>query len=249
MKYFIISDIHANLEALDAVLQEARGETMICLGDVVGYGPDPVACIHRIRQLDIPSLMGNHDKAQLDLDQLRYFNPLARISAMLTSQELSETDMTWLSTRPEELIRDDLYFTHSSPYDPSRFYYLMPGDTASPYLILSFAKLAPLGISTAFVGHTHIPGIFTMSEEGRIRYVAMVPGQVHRLDEHRQHIINCPSVGQPRNHHSEAQYVLFDSETLTVELIGVPYDIPLTTQKMRQAGIPEELWRRLLEGI
>lgn len=249
MKYFIISDIHGNLEALDAVLQEVGDETLLCLGDVIGYGPDSPACIRRIRELKIPCLMGNHDKVQLDLGQLRYFNPLARLSAVLTSQDLSPADLDWLTTLPEELILDDLYFTHSSPYETSKFYYLRPGDTSSPYLILSFSKLAPLGITTAFVGHTHVPGIFTSTDKGRIHYQAMEPGNLYQLQKNRQHIINCPSVGQPRNRHPEAQFVVFDDSELSVELRSVPYDIPLTAQKMRDAGIPEELWKRLVEGI
>lgn len=248
MKYFIISDIHGNLEALEAVLAEVRDETLLCLGDVIGYGPDSSACISRIRELNIPCLMGNHDKVQLDPDQLRLFNPMARLSASLTRGNLSREDMDWLQMLPEEVIRDDLYFTHSSPYGASKFYYLLPGETGSPYLILSFTKMAPLDINAAFIGHTHVPGIFTRREDGRISYQPMLPGNVYQLEDNLQHIINCPSTGQPRNGYPEAQYVVFDTLDQTVDLRSVPYNISLTAQKMRDAGIPDELWQRLMNG-
>lgn len=248
MKYLIISDIHANLEALEAVLKEAGSEMLICLGDVIGYGPDPSSCIQLIRAHDILCILGNHDNVQLDPGQLTRFNPLASRSAAITHEALGEEDLFWISTLPEEIIINDLYFTHSSPYDAKQFHYLKPYDTASPYLLLSFSKLAPLGISTAFVGHTHIPGIFSRSAQGAVKYTAMKPGQVFDLEKDCLYIINCPSVGQPRNHHTEAQYAIYDDISNRVEFKSVPYDISLTSEKMRKNGIPEELWKRLAIG-
>lgn len=248
MKYFIISDIHSNLEALTATLATLRDETLMVLGDVIGYGADPKACIEIIRNLDVPCFMGNHDNVQLDLTNLRYFNPLAKESTLYTKSCLSDADIQWIRSLPTERIMGKLYFNHGSPYDPEGFHYLMPQDLCSTWLQLSFFRMVDLAVSVAFIGHTHLPGYFT-DDNGSYSFTPLTAGDQVTLDPSKRYIINSGSVGQPRNHDCNAQFLVFDDETSSIEMHSVPYDIDKTTAKIKAAGLPHQLGERLYLGI
>lgn len=247
MNYFLISDIHANLEALEAVLAEATAEKLLCLGDAIGYGPDPAACIEILRRLEIPTIMGNHERVQLNLRELASFNALARHAALFTQAQLSPGDRQWLATLPAELITEQLFFSHGAPYESSQFYYLMPRDTGSPFLALSFAKLERLGLSVAFMGHTHVPGVFS-SDNGHLSYAPLNADSTYQLEMGKRYIINCPSVGQPRNGNPAAQYLVYDVGERQIHMGACAYDLGRTAEKMRAAGLPEGLWERLYRG-
>ena len=248
MKYFIFSDIHSNLEALTAVLAIHTSEKIMILGDVIGYGPDPKACIEVIQGLASPCLIGNHEAVQLDLSELNNFNSLARESAKYTRSSLTPQDLAWIRSLPREIIDGQLYFSHGSAYDPAGFHYLMPQDIHSSHLRLSFSKLAKLGSSVGFYGHTHLPGYFTESS-AQITFTPLTAGTEVALDQTKRYIINCGSVGQPRNNDCNAQFIVFDTETWTVSMKSVAYEIEQTAQKMQAAKLPEQLWKRLFLGI
>ena len=248
MKYLILSDIHGNLEALEEVLARHVDKQILVLGDIIGYGADPKACLERIRGLNVPTLMGNHERVQLDFSELSKFNALARESAEYTRSKLSESDLDWIRHLPVELFYQGFYLTHGSPYDPDSFRHLMPRETMSPHLHLSFSRMAELEIQIAFHGHTHFPGVFTESS-GKKTYAVLEPGIPFELAPDKRYIINCGSVGQPRNHDCNAQFAVYDDETQTVTLESVPYDITRTAAKMQAVGLPKLLWQRLFVGI
>lgn len=248
MIYQVISDIHGNLEALRAVLARKSPGRIVILGDVIGYGPDPRTCIDEVSRLGAPVILGNHEGVQLDLSRLEYFNSLAKDSALYTHGCLTAADLDWIRSLPDELILDGMYFSHGSPYAQERFHYLMPKDYKTPELRLSFAKLERLGIRVAFNGHTHLPGFFN-DGSGYPEFTPLTAGTAVTLDRSCRYIINCGSVGQPRNGDCNAQFIRFDSDALTLSLESVPYDIDATAAKMKEAGLPELLWQRLYEGI
>lgn len=248
MKYLVISDIHSNLEALTAVLAHRTDEQILCLGDIIGYGADPKACIDLIRDIGAPCVLGNHEAVQLDLTELGNFNRLARESALFTQSCLTQDELAWIGSLPTELIYNNIYLSHGSSFEPDHFHYLMPQDVHSPQLILSFTRLEKLDINLAFNGHTHVPGYFTGGEH-QVTFTPLKPGTQVQLDKNQRYIINCGSVGQPRNHDSNAQFIIFDDTTWTISLESHPYDIQAAALKMQDAQLPELLWQRLFEGI
>ena len=248
MKHIMLSDIHGNLEALTAVLEDCGPGQLYVLGDIIGYGADPGKCVKRIRQSEAIVIRGNHEQVQLDWNELKHFNPLARESAEYPRTRHSPADHDWLSQLPYEWSDDAIYLSHGSPYGAQRFYYLMPGDVRSPYLTLSLSKLERLGLGLAFHGHTHIPGYFFI-KDGRPVFLSLAEDTVVKLDSEARYLINCGSVGQPRNHNPKAQYLIYDEETFTLEKRSVAYDAALAAEKIRSAGLPSPLWERILQGI
>lgn len=247
MRCALISDIHSNLEALQAVLEASGDLPLLVLGDVIGYGADPNRCIELVRQRQSAVIMGNHEQVQLDWRNLEKFNPIASQSAVYTRDRLTADHLAWMRTLPQEMTLEGVHLSHGSPASPAGFHYLLPGDVRSPYVALSFAKLERLGISLAFVGHTHVPGIFEAS--GAITYRPMDLDGIYQLKPNCSAIVNCGSVGQPRNGNADAQFVILDTEARTVEKRSVIYDVMRAAAKIRVAGLPDELWQRLLQGI
>lgn len=247
MRFTVISDIHGNLEALQAVLADSPDLPLLVLGDIIGYGADPVACLDLIRTQAAAVVMGNHEQVQLDWGILQYFSPLAAQSARYTRTQLSREDFDWIRQLQTEQVFKGLHLSHGSPASPGQFHYLQAGDVRSPYVSLSFAKLERSGLRAAFVGHTHVPGIFA-SHTG-VRYRPMALDGSYPLPADGQAIVNCGSVGQPRNGNNRAQYVIADTQAWVVEKRSVEYDVAKAAARIREAGLPEELWRRLIQGI
>ena len=233
MRLAIISDVHGNLEALSTVLEDIDRrsvDAMLCLGDVVGYGPDPGPCLTAIRTRDIPCLLGNHDAAAFDVDERLTFSPLARRAIEWTATQLSDDDLAFLRTFVPTIERYGQTFVHAAPNDPMAFDYIMDDvDAARNFHAFS----TPI----CFVGHTHQPEIFPEDLSSR----QVVPG--------RRFIVNVGSVGQPRDGDARACYGLFDSDAVTFEHVRVRYDVPTTAEKIYRAGLPAQLAERLVLGI
>ncbi|MGE3163384.1 MAG: metallophosphoesterase [Planctomycetota bacterium] len=248
MKRAIISDIHANLEALETVLADIRQQgvdSTYCLGDVIGYGPDPRACLVLARGLDL-NLMGNHEEAVL-FEPIG-FNPKARVAIEWTKSQLSlpgapveENRELWnfVGGMLDRHVEDGVLYVHGSPREPTREYVFHTDVRNHDKMREIFNSMEQ---KTCFAGHTHTAGVFTENFE-------FIPpasvGNRYRLDGHKV-IINVGSVGQPRDGDPRGCYVIFDGES--VEFRRVKYDVEKTVQRFRDTPLPEYLALRLLEG-
>jgi len=244
MRYLIISDIHANLAAFEAVLEDATGlyDEVWCLGDMVGYGPDPNECVELLQTLNHVCIAGNHDWAaigKLDMDD---FNPNAYFAAKWTATQLTGPAYDYLYNLPVGLFRGDFTLVHASPSHPIWQYLMSPKD-AQP----NFKHFDTL---YCLVGHTHIPITFQEAEEPNAMCEALIPGAHYKTLalEQRRLIINPGSVGQPRDDDPRAAYGLLDVEANTFEQRRVPYSVEVTQEKMKAFNFPARIWQRLAMG-
>lgn len=245
MRVLVISDVHANLAALEAVLADAQGDydAVWCLGDSVGYGPEPNECVTRIRELGAIAVVGNHDWAALSRMDVEDFNPVAKRAVLWTREQLSAENTAWLGSLPAQpLVQGAFTLTHGSPRDPVWEYILYPATAAANYA--SFA--------TAFclVGHTHIPMLYVQQPETerKVRSLAPVFGRRIALGGGWRIILNPGSVGQPRDNDPRSAYAILDTEAETWEARRVAYPIEVTQAHMRAAQLPERLINRLAFG-
>lgn len=243
MRYAIMADIHANLAAFTAVLEdmEKRGgvEEIWCLGDVVGYGPDPHACIELLRQHRHTCIAGNHDWAAIGKLDTAYFNPDAAAASHWTSGQLSTRDIQYLESLPVTLDKDDFTLAHGSPRDPIWEYVL---STSIAMQNFTFFR-SPY----CLVGHSHVPLIFKEEEDGSCTFSRFQPNVGLTLGKIRL-IINPGGVGQPRDGDPRASYAIYDAEARVVRLYRIPYDIAATQDKMMKLGLPVHLVVRLSHG-
>jgi len=241
LRYLILSDVHANLVALQAVLADAPGfDEIWCLGDLVGYGPNPNECIERIQEFPHVSLAGNHDWAALGKLDIRNFNTDARAATVWTRSELTPGSRDYLVGLPTHLEQDGFCMAHASPREPV-WEYILDANVA-------YANFAHFSSQICLVGHTHIPLIFELNPK-RQRCEAMIPplnGAV-KLGTRRM-IINPGSVGQPRDGDPWASYALLDTEDMTWEFRRVPYSVEITQERMRARDLPGRLIDRLEIG-
>ncbi len=242
MKTLILSDIHANLSALDAVLSEAGSfDAAWCLGDVVGYGPDPNECVALIRELpNLICLMGNHDAAVLGEIEIDAFNYEARLGVLWTQQQLHESNAHFLRQQVPMVLLDEVTLAHGSPRSPVWEYIL---DTAT-----AAANFAHFSTPLCFVGHTHVPAIFHLPEAQAFNSTLLIPEPNTTIVLQEHTIVNPGSVGQPRDRDPRAAYAIFDTETMELHYRRTPYDIESVQQRMREAGLPERHIRRLRAG-
>lgn len=246
MRYLILSDIHANLTALDAVLDAARGrwEKAVCLGDLVGYGPDPNEVIDRVRSLAAVTIRGNHDKAICGLANPEEFNPVARDAVLWTRAQLRPENLDYLAKLPGGPVQVDSFsIVHGSVYDEDEYVF-------SPALAIDGLLNAPS--SVVFFGHTHIQGGFTLRGED-VQVIALKPEGGNRfatlaVEESKQYLLNPGSIGQPRDGDTRAAFAIADLENQSVEFWRVPYDIEVVQRRMERAGLPEPLILRLSIG-
>ena len=241
MRYLILSDIHANLEGLNAVLAHAKNQydTIVNCGDLAGYGPDPNAVIDWCRATNAIVVRGNHDKACAHLENLDWFNPVARMSAVWTHGVLTPENRQYLADLQQGPAQfDGFLIFHGAPQDEDE--YIVNDSEAR-----DAAQFIPTQIS--FFGHTHLQGGFEIHRNG----VRRTPdgGIFDVRDESMQYLINPGSVGQPRDGDWRAGYVLYDSAERTVECRRVNYDNITTWRKIVQAGLPEVLGKRLMLGL
>lgn len=232
MKYAIIADIHANLEALDVVLrdQKAQGCThLTCLGDLVGYGADPKECVDIIRALDIPTVKGNHDDYAAMDGQLGGFNPHAARAVEWTRKQLTDDDREWLRELPLVLRVENFTIVHATLDGPQHWGYVF--DKLAAAASLTYQKT-----DVCFFGHTHVPVAFikdSVVRGGTYSKFGIEPG--------RKYFINVGSVGQSRDGVAKATYVIYDLAERTIELRRLDYDIGTAQAKIKAAGLPTRL--------
>lgn len=240
MKYAIFGDIHGNLEAFDAVVADIslqKADKLVCLGDIVGYGADPQACVDKIRELDCLTVLGNHDMVSVGLMDADSFNQFARIAALWTKESLDKTAKEFLKGLPLTGVMDDFHFTHANLYAPSLYEYIQTSYDA----VRNFEKQEkPL----CFVGHSHIP-VTLIFKKGILNFTL---DKEVSMDPEAQMIINVGSVGQPRDENPQASYAIYDSDKHMVHIRRVSYNIQKASKKIRDAKLPEINAERLFHG-
>ena len=242
MRLAIISDIHANLEALEAVLEDidkSNIDDIICLGDIVGYGANPNECAQIIAKRCKIILLGNHDAAATNLLTTQHFNIHARIAIDWTAETLTHTNKTFLSALPVMKTNDLMTFVHATPYEPNMWYYITSLEEAA----FNFQFF-----DTRFcvVGHTHIPMIIAL-ENDEI-YVQQEKQISYKDKDDLRLLINIGSVGQPRDRNPNCSYGILDTDEKIFSLQRVPYDFAKTQAKMKRIRMPDFLVNRLAEG-
>jgi diadenosine tetraphosphatase ApaH/serine/threonine PP2A family protein phosphatase len=240
MRYVLISDIHSNLEALQAALEvcnRLEPYQLMCLGDIVGYGADPVACIDTVGERANLILAGNHDLAVAGTIPLSEFNDIAKKSIEWTRKALSEEDQDLLSNLPLQYVDGDYCFTHASPIEPMQFTYVRTLEDVAEVLNHT-------GQRFCFVGHTHLPALVRMDEKTGKMEVIRDP-KIH-IDDNSRYFVNVGSLGQPRDNNPDACMVVLDEEAGTIEFLRVPYDITASQEKIISQGLPPFLAERLL---
>jgi len=239
-KTAILSDIHSNLTAFEAVLGDIETLSItdiFSLGDNIGYGPEPDAVIQRLKALNIPSVLGNHELAVTDPSELDWFNPVARESLQKTVAMMSEDAIETIHHFPYCRIYEDCRFVHGFPPDSPVIYQFQ---ASAEELRQTFDSLSERFF---FTGHTHYPEIIELIED-RIERYEFKQG-ILQLNPEGRYIVNVGSVGQPRDGNNNAKYVVFDPETTTLELRYIPYDVEAVVAKILAAGLPEAHATRL----
>jgi predicted phosphodiesterase len=245
VRYLIVSDLHANREALDAVLQQADGryDQAICCGDLVGYGADPNPVVDWVRGNCKVTVRGNHDKACTGLDDLEWFNPVARAAAVWTQENLTQQNAEWTRALPHgPVMVEDFQIVHGSPFDEDE--YVLAADEAGQAFGYLERRLA-------FFGHTHVQGGFIWNQsrvETIPRTAPRSDRQVMEIDPCCAYMINPGSLGQPRDGDPRAAYALYDSGSGMLTYFRVRYDIESAQKKIRDAGLPTILADRLQVG-
>jgi predicted phosphodiesterase len=243
MNILVISDIHANMTALEAVLAHARQvgyEAVWCLGDLVGYGPDPNECVEAVRTLpELVCLIGNHDQAALGKIPLERFNQEAREAADWTAETLTESNEAYLLSLPGRVSFDEFTLAHGSPRQPIWEYILDP-QTAD-------VNFDAFDTPYCLVGHSHLPLIFYRPTANGQTEMHPVPWD-GQLDLQPRMILNPGSVGQPRDMDPRAAYAVLDADSGTWAPHRVAYDIEQVQRRMMQAGLPERQALRLMSG-
>ena len=244
MRYGIISDVHSNLEALKAALDYLQDvDALFCVGDVVGYGPNPNECCDLIRERSTMSVLGNHDAAAIGRMPLDWFNPLARIAIRWTAGQLSDVSRGYLETLALVYRSEEFIMVHGSLSSPQCFEYI-----TSPWEARN--TLHEMDEHTVcFIGHTHAAEYYWRQIGRFTAHTAdMAFGGVIELKPDCRYVINCGSVGQPRDGNPKASAVIFDTEARTVEIHRLEYPLDITQRKMRDIGLPEPLRQRLESG-
>lgn len=241
MRILVVSDIHANITALEAVIQDAGPiDAIWCLGDMVGYGPDPNECIELIRCYpDSICLLGNHDAAALGQINLESFNREARLSAYWMKTTLSAHSLEYLSGLPEKVVVEGVTLVHGSPRNPVWEYLL---DT-----YVAAANFSHFDTLSCFVGHTHLPiAYFLRDETKELEWKMMMADETIQLEQRA--ILNPGSVGQPRDHDPRASYAIYDPQARIWEARRATYDISRVQTRIFDAGLPRRHALRLTEG-
>ena len=241
MKILVISDVHANLTALEAVLASAGTvDAVWCLGDIVGYGPDPNECVQRVRALPhLSCVMGNHDIAVVNDRNIDKFNDDAEKSIRFTKEKLAPENLAFLKKLREKVITQTMTLAHGSPRNPVWEYLVEP--------FVAMMNFAYFSTQLAFVGHSHLPIAFTMDANGDKIIRTIAEGDLEMPISGRA-ILNPGSVGQPRDRDPRASYGLFDPETSVWKIVRVEYDIASVQQRILDSGLPEKGAQRLSTG-
>ncbi|MHB1293525.1 MAG: metallophosphoesterase family protein [Anaerolineae bacterium] len=241
MRVLVLTDVHSNYEALSAVLADAGSfDALWSLGDIVGYGPEPNACISLLCQHDHLAIAGNHDWAVLGKLDLAEFNADARKANLWTREQLTPDSLAYLQALPETCVAGTFTLAHGSPRHPIWEYLI--------YAHVAKANFAYFQTPVCLVGHTHVPVIFRDLPDSA-QCEVLQPGESTPLPLGEQrHIINPGGVGQPRDGDPRAAYMILDTEAGTYEHRRVAYDMQTTQAKMREAQLPPRLVTRLEYG-
>ena len=236
MTIAIISDIHGNLEALEKVIQyisENDIDELICLGDIVGYGPNPNECVDLVRKNAKHSIMGNHDYAAIGLADISYFNDYAKISTYWTREKMTEENFNYIKDLPFEVNNEKYTAVHASPVNPSLWQYILSESEAKK-------QFKAFDQNLCFIGHSHVPITFWNNHYTRDDYI--------KLEQDYQYIVNVGSVGQPRDGDPRSCFVIYDMQENSVRYVRLDYEIQKTYNKITTAGLPIFLAERLLKG-
>ncbi|HEV8394676.1 MAG TPA: metallophosphoesterase family protein [Vicinamibacterales bacterium] len=244
MRYLVLSDVHANLEALSAVIAASSGEwdQVLVLGDLVGYGADPNAVIERVRALPVAAMVrGNHDKVAAGLASVDSFNHVARQAIEWTTASLTPANLAWLAALPQGPLSIDALteICHGAPWDEDAYVFdERDVERARP----------PLSRPLCLFGHTHVPSIFRI--EPAVEAMLPVRGERCRvpIDGVSRFLVNCGAVGQPRDNDPRAAFGLLDSEARAVTIVRTTYDVSTAQKKILNAGLPAVLAQRLAVG-
>ena len=239
MRYAIISDIHANLEAFEAVLADARDNKctdFVCLGDVVGYNANPHECSERVREMNCPIVKGNHDEQASLVESSRDFNEMAEAAIQWTRDQLTTEDKNWLRDLKLQAPVRDFTIVHATLDRPGQWRYVFNNLDAA-------ASFAYQQTTVCFFGHTHVPMAFIRDEDVQRQHIDKL-----RIDPGKQYFINVGSVGQPRDGDWHAAYCIYHIESNMVEQRRVKYDVATAQKKIVDAGLPRLLAERLAIG-
>ncbi|MBD3170590.1 MAG: hypothetical protein GF307_13990 [candidate division Zixibacteria bacterium] len=254
MKTFIISDIHSNLEALKTFTEfydRFRGDKeVVCLGDIVGYGPNPAECLEILITLTDKIVMGNHDHAVIEPEGETLMNRYARSGVRFSRQCLTEEHKRIISGFPFSIEEEDIIYTHSTPVEPERWRYIDDEYSADRYL-------EEMEHSLGFVGHSHIPGLYST---GRLESVDGISGALSdenisisatgiAVMKETKTIVNVGSIGQPRDHDPRLCFVIFDRSEWTMEEVRLEYNTGKVYKRIQDYGLPSFLGERLIDGI
>ncbi|WP_028323104.1 metallophosphoesterase family protein [Desulfatirhabdium butyrativorans] len=240
MRLAIVSDIHGNLEAFEAVLEDIaaqKADRTICLGDSIGYGPDPESVVRLLRLHGIESVMGNHELGIRDARILEWFNPRARASLEWTATKLSADSLSFLATLPKAIVLEKMRFVHGFPPESPLVYLFQIPDSSLSKVLERMDK------QICFIGHTHVLrlAIWGPHAYDKRRLTAETVG----IPPECKAIVNVGSVGQPRDGDRRAKYVLFDTQACMIEVRFIEYPRETTIRKILAAGLPKEHAERL----
>jgi predicted phosphodiesterase len=233
MRIAVISDIHSNLEALVKsleVIDTLSIDQIVCLGDIVGYGANPNECVELVRRRCTMVVKGNHEDAVENISMTEYFTDDARSAIFWTRTQLSEQNLEYLCALPLSHNAGNLCFVHASPCAPAEWEYILDQADASKALLCFSEQLC-------FIGHTHIPTIFSVS------------GRLRKIVKEERAIINVGSVGQPRDRNTDLSFGVFDTDAWTYDNIRSPYDMETAAAKILNTTLPKRLGQRLFLGI
>lgn len=242
MRHLVFSDVHGNLEALEAVLAYAAKADIdfyVCLGDIIGYGANPNECIEAVRGLPAYACVkGNHDAAVVDPAERSFFHSVALEGVVFTEIMLTKDNKDFIQKLPYVYTSNDLYMAvHASPFMPEAWEYVLDQGGAK-------RAFGAMNQQVAFIGHSHTPVIF--SDDGRAE--RFLPGDCLMIRDGVRYVVNAGSVGQPRDGNPDASFVVFDDEKRCVENVRVGYDKQKAAEKILKAGLPPVLAERLLVG-
>lgn len=244
MIYGIISDIHANLEALTVAINFFMNQDVseiLCCGDIVGYGPDPSLCINFLKRYNFKSVYGNHDKAFLTDSIGIYFNEDALIAINMQKFLVSNKDIDFIKKLPFTINENNFIITHSSLNKKDPFKYILEKNTARDNIELSKKQIL-------FIGHSHIPSCYIF-ENGNITYLDGFNGLEIEVEKNKRYIINVGSIGQPRDGNPKLSACIYNSKENKIKIVRLSYPVELTIKKMKEKDFPKNLYTRLAIGF
>ena len=244
MRLAILSDVHANLEALAAVEQAIaaeRPDRVYCLGDVVGYGASPLECCRRVRALAAVTLLGNHDAAVCGRMDYRYYYGAARSALDWTARQLGAAELEWLRSLPYVHAEGEVGFSHGSPIEPQAYGYVFAAEQARE--LVPHLDALPL---VTFMGHSHLCKVFGVLARGEVTEDV---GSCIALDASRKYLVSVGSVGQPRDYDNRASFVMYDTGARLLRFHRVAYDIAGAAQKIFDAPLALSFGKRLFLGV